>query len=214
MSAGKPSSVEVMIKDHTPTNQPPAFKTPSYAFELKENEDGRDRPVAGGHSGRRGSGRGRGGLRAGGRRRAAVRGRNAGAGVVTYTGAGEDYESEPNRYALTLEARDPLGAVATAEVTIQVTGCDNEDPSVTASCDPCEVGPGDEALLTAEATDPDGDPLAYRWSAPEGRIVEGTPRIGRRAGVLQPTRDPWRSACGSRTGGGGTASAGGGTWRS
>ena len=172
MTKGDPSSVEVMIKDHTPTNQPPAFKAPSYAFELKENEDGRDRPVAVGtvaaadpdgdemaYA-----------LAAGDGQLFAVGTRS---GVVTYTGAGEDYESEPNRYVLTMEARDPQGAVAKAEVTIQVTDV-NEVPSVTASCDPCEVGPGNEVLLIAEATDPDGDQLTCRWSAPEGRIVEGT----------------------------------------
>ena len=44
----------------------------------------------------------------------------------------------------------------------------NEPPEVTASCDPCAVPRGGEVRLAAEATDPDGDPLAYAWSAEMG----------------------------------------------
>jgi hypothetical protein len=37
---------------------------------------------------------------------------------------------------------------------------------------PLETGVGDSILLDAEATDPDGDELAYRWRARGGSILD------------------------------------------
>ncbi|MCY3594322.1 MAG: tandem-95 repeat protein [Bacteroidetes bacterium] len=48
----------------------------------------------------------------------------------------------------------------------------NQLPRVSASCDPCKVSRGGEVRLTATALDPDGDPLAYAWSAPRGGFTE------------------------------------------
>ncbi|MDE0081051.1 MAG: spondin domain-containing protein [Gammaproteobacteria bacterium] len=50
----------------------------------------------------------------------------------------------------------------------------NRPPLVVVSCAPCEVEPGGEVRLTAEASDADGDPLTYAWSAPAGRFVGAT----------------------------------------
>ncbi|MET0215214.1 MAG: OmpA family protein [Vicinamibacterales bacterium] len=44
----------------------------------------------------------------------------------------------------------------------------NRSPSVTASCNPCTMEPGAASNLTATGTDPDGDPLTYQWTAPQG----------------------------------------------
>ena len=35
-------------------------------------------------------------------------------------------------------------------------------------CDPCIVAPGQTVQLSVEASDPDSDPLTYRWTAPTG----------------------------------------------
>ena len=50
----------------------------------------------------------------------------------------------------------------------------NGRPTVSASCEPCEVMPGGEVRLTATASDPDGDSLAYAWSASEGSFSGAT----------------------------------------
>ena len=44
----------------------------------------------------------------------------------------------------------------------------NRPPTVTARCEPCSVLVGQRSTVTADAQDPDGDPLTYRWSAPSG----------------------------------------------
>ena len=44
----------------------------------------------------------------------------------------------------------------------------NRPPRVTLTCDPCEIMVGEESQLRADASDPDGDALEYRWSAPAG----------------------------------------------
>lgn len=48
----------------------------------------------------------------------------------------------------------------------------NTAPSVRARCDPCSVESGVTAILRAEARDPDGDPLSFRWSASGGTIAD------------------------------------------
>jgi peptidoglycan-associated lipoprotein len=42
------------------------------------------------------------------------------------------------------------------------------------TCDPCIVAPGGTVNLGANATDPDGDPLTYRWTAPSGTFSSQT----------------------------------------
>jgi outer membrane protein OmpA-like peptidoglycan-associated protein len=46
----------------------------------------------------------------------------------------------------------------------------NRPPTVRARCEPCTVPVGGTSTVTADATDPDGDPLTYRWNTPSGRV--------------------------------------------
>lgn len=46
----------------------------------------------------------------------------------------------------------------------------NRPPTVTLNCNPCEVGVGEETELRADARDPDGDSLTYRWNSPAGEL--------------------------------------------
>jgi peptidoglycan-associated lipoprotein len=53
----------------------------------------------------------------------------------------------------------------------------NRNPVITSiACDPCTVEIGQTLRVTATATDPDGDPVTIRWSAPAGTFnpVTGT----------------------------------------
>ena len=52
----------------------------------------------------------------------------------------------------------------------------NRPPTVTVSCDPCEVETNETVNLRADASDPDGDPLSYRWNAPAGQFTGGADR--------------------------------------
>jgi peptidoglycan-associated lipoprotein len=52
----------------------------------------------------------------------------------------------------------------------------NQPPTVHARCEPCTVEVGKTATVTADAQDPDGDPLTYRWSAPAGTFASGSSR--------------------------------------
>jgi outer membrane protein OmpA-like peptidoglycan-associated protein len=42
--------------------------------------------------------------------------------------------------------------------------------NVNATCDPCVIEPGGTSRLTATATDPEGGPVTYRWTAPTGTL--------------------------------------------
>lgn len=47
----------------------------------------------------------------------------------------------------------------------------NRPPTVTLTCNPCEIGVGEETELRADARDPDGDSLTYRWNSPAGELL-------------------------------------------
>jgi outer membrane protein OmpA-like peptidoglycan-associated protein len=52
----------------------------------------------------------------------------------------------------------------------------NRPPTVRARCEPCTVEIGKTSTVTADAQDPDGDTLVYRWSAPSGRFANAGDR--------------------------------------
>jgi peptidoglycan-associated lipoprotein len=52
----------------------------------------------------------------------------------------------------------------------------NHPPTVRARCEPCTVYVGKTSTVTADAQDPDGDPLTYAWSAPAGSLTSATAR--------------------------------------
>ena len=151
---GGTASAEVAVEV---TNAPPVFEAPSYTFELRENVDGGPRPVALGAVAARDpdgdevtyS------LASGAAARFAV---GAEDGAVTYVGPGEDFETAPNRYDLTVRARDPHGADALAQVVVEVTNL-NEAP--TAEDD--EAATAEDARVVVDVlandTDPDHDRL-------------------------------------------------------
>jgi outer membrane protein OmpA-like peptidoglycan-associated protein len=46
----------------------------------------------------------------------------------------------------------------------------NQPPSVKARCEPCSIEVGKSSTVSADAQDPDGDQLIYKWSAPTGTL--------------------------------------------
>ncbi len=52
----------------------------------------------------------------------------------------------------------------------------NRPPSVRARCEPCTVEVGKTSTVSADATDPDGDTLTYRWGAAAGTLASPADR--------------------------------------
>ncbi|MCY4637322.1 MAG: tandem-95 repeat protein [Acidobacteria bacterium] len=103
-------------------------------------------------------------------------------GAVRYVGPGEDYETEPNRYEMTVRARDPHGAEAQALVVVVVVNV-NEPPE--AEDDEAETAE-DVAVVVdvlANDTDPDGDALRVRTVSAG---AHGSTAIGPRGVVYTP----------------------------
>jgi outer membrane protein OmpA-like peptidoglycan-associated protein len=82
---------------------------------------------------------------------------------------------------------------------------DNRPPTVVARCEPCTVEVGRNSTLTADATDPDGDSLTYKWSCPAGTIASPADR---QTGWTAPNQEgPVQCTVTVSDGKGGTASA-------
>lgn len=69
-------------------------------------------------------------------------------------------------------AKDEAARKATEVTTPPVAPAPaNRPPTVRAACDPCTVEVGKTSTVTADAQDPDGDPLTYRWAANSGSFT-------------------------------------------
>ncbi len=160
-------TIEVVVE-----NRPPVLGQTSYAFELYENLAGpvqMGRVIAEDPEGEEVTCE----MATGDRSRFAVGARD---GMVTYVGAGEDYETEPNRYELTVRVLDEEGGEVSARVTVTVTNV-NEAP---VAADDTARTDEDRAVMIdvlANDTDPDGDRLevAAVSAASHGtaRVAEG-----------------------------------------
>ena len=62
----------------------------------------------------------------------------------------------------------------------------NNPPTVKARCEPCSVEVGKSSTVTADAQDPDGDQLAYTWSAPTGTFQNPADRQSLWTAPMEP----------------------------
>ena len=164
-------------------NAPPAFGAEAYTFELPEGVPGRlevGRVAAEDPEGWAVTYT----VAAGGGGRLEVGARD---GAVTYTGPGEDYETEPNRYELTVSARDPHGAEARARVSVVVTNV-NEPPDAAADAARTAEDTEVEIDVLANDTDAEGDALGVESvTAPS----HGTARLAAGGGVVYAPEADW-----------------------
>ena len=159
------ASVAVEILD---VNEPPVFDADSYGFELEENRDGGEEPVALGAVTATDPDAGDTltfAIAAGDTTLFAI---DVTSGAVTYIGPGEDYESGPNSYELTVTATDRGGLSATASVAVEILDV-NEPPVFEQDSYAFELAEnriGPVELGAVSATDPDvGDTVAYGITA-------------------------------------------------
>ena len=166
-------------------NEPPVFDADSYGFELEENRDGGEEPVALGAVTATDPDAGDTltfAIAAGDTTLFAI---DVTSGAVTYIGPGEDYESGPNSYELTVTATDRGGLSATASVAVEILDV-NEPPVFEQDSYAFELAEnriGPVELGAVSATDPDvGDTAG-------GEGLFAIRRLRHYGGRRRPVRD-------------------------
>jgi outer membrane protein OmpA-like peptidoglycan-associated protein len=72
---------------------------------------------------------------------------------------------------VTAKVDDGRGGYASSSVAVSVEPKPNHPPTITCSADRSSVFAGEKVHITTNASDPDGDKLAYTWRANAGQIV-------------------------------------------
>jgi|HubBroStandDraft_1064217.scaffolds.fasta_scaffold01433_11 outer membrane protein OmpA-like peptidoglycan-associated protein len=82
-------------------------------------------------------------------------------------------DRHPGTYTISLRIENGRNGTANCSVIVRVAPRPNRPPTISCSADHTTVTEGDRVEITATASDPDNDPLAFSWSASGGRL-EGT----------------------------------------
>jgi outer membrane protein OmpA-like peptidoglycan-associated protein len=82
-------------------------------------------------------------------------------------------DRHPGTYTISLRIENGRNGTANCSVIVRVAPRTNRPPTISCSADHTTVTEGDRVEITATASDPDNDPLAFSWSASGGRL-EGT----------------------------------------
>lgn len=80
----------------------------------------------------------------------------------------------------------------------------NRPPTAAVSCDPCRIQIGQTSTVRATATDPDGDPLSYKWTSPQGTLASPNAQQSLWTAPKTPGRYPVTVAVADNRGGIGT----------
>jgi outer membrane protein OmpA-like peptidoglycan-associated protein len=97
---------------------------------------------------------------------------------------------QPGPVKVTVTVSDGHNPAVSDSVTITVEPPPNHPPTVKAMCDPCSVEAGQMSTVSADAQDPDGDPLTYQWTAPTGALGNATSRQSTWTAPMQPGAVP------------------------
>jgi len=98
----------------------------------------------------------------------ATGGRVDGSGTeVRWNSAG----TTPGTYTVTVHVDDGRGGTASCAVDIRVEPRPNRPPTMSCSADRSTVFVGERVRITAEASDPDNDPLTFSWRTNGGQII-------------------------------------------
>jgi outer membrane protein OmpA-like peptidoglycan-associated protein len=100
-------------------------------------------------------------------------------GTVEGTGADGRWTStglSAGSYTVNAKVDDGKGGTATCSTDIRVEPKPNQPPTISCSTDRTPIQPGERTGITAAASDPDGDPLTYSYSATGGQVTGDGPK--------------------------------------
>jgi outer membrane protein OmpA-like peptidoglycan-associated protein len=106
-------------------------------------------------------------------------------------------------YTATAKVDDGKGGTATCSADLTVAPKPNQNPTISCSTDRSPIMPGERTGITSTASDPDGDPLTYSYSATAGQVSGDGPKATFDSTGLQP--GSYTIKCGVSDGKGGTA---------
>ncbi len=94
----------------------------------------------------------------------------------TIEGTGPDGRWSPaglavGTYTATAKVDDGKGGTASCSADLKVDPKPNQNPTISCTTDRSPIMPGERTGITSVASDPDGDPLTYSYSAASGQVT-------------------------------------------
>ena len=108
-------------------------------------------------------------------------------------------------YTVNVKVDDGKGGTASCATDITVAKRPNRPPTISCSTDHSPIMPGERTGITSVASDPDGDPLTYSYSATGGQVTGDGPKAQFDSTGLAP--GSYTVKCSVNDGRGGTADA-------
>jgi outer membrane protein OmpA-like peptidoglycan-associated protein len=94
-------------------------------------------------------------------------------GTVEGTGADARWTTNGlavGTYTATAKVDDGKGGTATCSADLKIDPKPNQNPTISCTTDRSPIMPGERTGITSTASDPDGDPLTYTYSATSGQV--------------------------------------------